>query len=256
MGRHATVLIIHPDRVLAGRLARALAARSCDVLRTDSVAAGLARIAADSPDLIVFDTRLTGCGQLIQQVAEAGRIPALIAMTDSALVAQILNQSRIRTMEGPASLAEILIAVDEMLGLEAVRAAPEGRVLLVDDDPQVLDLLERLLARRGYAISSVAKGQEAVEVVTNADPPFAAVILDILLPDQDDLNALRRIVRHDPHPSVVVVSEMADSGVARQARDFGAFDYVLKPFDPAVVETSLSAAIGDFRYRTEGCEPR
>ena len=104
----------------------------------------------------------------------------------------------------------------------------DQRVLVVDDDPDVRDSLERALRYAGYAVTTAAHGAEALDALARS--PVDLVVLDVLMPMVDGLEACRRLrQRGDATPVLVLTARDAiDDRVA--GLEAGADDYLVKPF--------------------------
>jgi DNA-binding response OmpR family regulator len=135
--------------------------------------------------------------------------------------------------------------VDERSERASVQAAPAapvaGRVLVVDDDPEIHALLEEFLARHGYATRSVLDGAAAVRAVLDDAPDV--VLLDITMPRLGGLEALAALRAIAPAVQVIMLSGQTDVELAKRTLSFGAFDYVTKPVDFAHLAESVGAAI-------------
>jgi two-component system, response regulator YesN len=118
-------------------------------------------------------------------------------------------------------------------------------VLLADDEPLVRKGLRKLLdAHRDFVVTSEAvNGREAVEKVSSEKPSL--VILDVRMPALDGLDALEKIRTIAPDTVAVVLSGYSDFSYVQRALELGAFDYILKPADPA----SLIAVLGRAKSR-------
>lgn len=106
------------------------------------------------------------------------------------------------------------------------------RVLVVDDDPQVLRLMRVNLELEGYDVVSAPDGEEALEAVVSERPDV--VVCDVMMPGVDGLTVLRNL-RANPKTSkipFVVVSAKAQRADVKAALDMGADRYITKPFDP------------------------
>jgi CheY-like chemotaxis protein len=106
------------------------------------------------------------------------------------------------------------------------------RVLVVDDDPQVLRLMRVNLEMEGYDVVSAPDGAEALEAIINERPDV--VVCDVMMPGIDGLTVLRNL-RSNPRTSkipFVVVSAKAQRSDVKAALDMGADRYITKPFDP------------------------
>lgn len=103
----------------------------------------------------------------------------------------------------------------------------EGRILVVDDERQIRRLLTVSLGSRGYQVQGAASGEEAVGLLR--EHPFDLLLLDLGLPDIDGLDVCR-IVRSWSQIPIIVLSVREHERDKVQALDFGADDYVTKPF--------------------------
>ena len=103
------------------------------------------------------------------------------------------------------------------------------RILVVDDDPTVGEVVARYLEHAGYAVTVVADGQVALDKAL-ADPPDL-VVLDLMLPGLDGLEVFRRLRERFPVP-VVMLTALGDESDRLVGLELGADDYVTKPFSP------------------------
>jgi DNA-binding response OmpR family regulator len=117
----------------------------------------------------------------------------------------------------------------------------EGRLLLVDDDPGVLDLLHEYFAGQGYDVELASSGEAALSAVRAKRPDL--VLLDIRMPGIDGVEVLRRLRREDGTLPVVMVTANEDVTLARETLNVGAFDYVAKPFDFTHLEQVVTAGL-------------
>ena len=118
------------------------------------------------------------------------------------------------------------------------------RILVVDDEQMVLDMLSEHLATLGYTVETAFSGTEALAAVRRWRPDL--VLLDVRMPGMDGVAVLRRLRETAPESPVVMVTANVDLAVARETLSVGAFDYIPKPFDfdhlDRVVEAAISHA--------------
>ena len=109
------------------------------------------------------------------------------------------------------------------------------RILVVDDTPDNLFLMSGLLEDR-WRVALAPSGREALAVIQSSDPPDL-VLLDIMMPDMDGYEVLRRIRTHPPTANIPVIFLSALTGreQERLGMDLGAIDYLTKPIDPQQV---------------------
>ncbi len=110
------------------------------------------------------------------------------------------------------------------------QAADAPKVLVVDDEPVVVNSIRRTLARKSYNVVEAFSGQEAISRV--AREKFDVVLLDMRLPDADGLELIRDLKERRPDLKVVVVTGYASVDTAVEAIKRGANDYMAKPFTP------------------------
>ncbi|MBW2065403.1 MAG: response regulator [Deltaproteobacteria bacterium] len=101
------------------------------------------------------------------------------------------------------------------------------RVLLVDDEKEFLDTLSERLTIRGYDVTTVLSGEEAVEKIEHYN--FDVVILDVLMPGMDGVATLREIKRIKPLTEVIMLTGHGTVETAIEGMKLGAYDYLMKP---------------------------
>lgn len=107
--------------------------------------------------------------------------------------------------------------------------SPQGKVLIVDDEPDTLEIIRRLLQFEGFEVLTASTGEEGVRRVEEEHPEV--VLMDVSLPGIDGNEAMRRIQKIHPFPSVVMLTAYATVDNAIQALKQGASDFVKKPFE-------------------------
>ncbi len=118
--------------------------------------------------------------------------------------------------------------------------ANRPKILIVDDEPQILRFLRAGLPAHGYECVEAATGAEALKLFAKEKPD--AVILDLGLPDQDGFAVIEKIRAATLTP-IVVLSARSDVEGKVKALEMGADDYVTKPFDMAELLARLKAAL-------------
>lgn len=115
------------------------------------------------------------------------------------------------------------------------------RVLVVDDEDEIRQLLQEYLTRRGYDVATASDGAEALQEIDRYRPHL--MLLDLVMPGTDGLTVLRQLNARAKKPSIIVVTALDDPGIAEQARSLGTFDYLTKPIDLDQLEVSLRAQV-------------
>jgi phosphate regulon transcriptional regulator PhoB len=118
------------------------------------------------------------------------------------------------------------------------------RVLIVEDEPDIRDLLVFHLEREGYQVTKCRSGEEAVRL-SQASPPPDLVLLDVMLPEMDGLEVCRRL-RRDPRTQaipIVMLTARGDEVDRVLGLELGADDYVVKPFSPRELVARIRAVL-------------
>jgi two-component system NtrC family response regulator len=116
-----------------------------------------------------------------------------------------------------------------------------ARLLVVDDDPHIRQaLVERFTARR-FEVLPAGSGREAVEKIVREQPEV--VLLDLQLPEGDGFWVLRKLREEGIESTVVVITAHGTIDKAVQAMKEGAYDFIQKPFEPALVEETVRRAL-------------
>ncbi len=102
-----------------------------------------------------------------------------------------------------------------------------GKILIVDDDPQLRQSFEKLLTEDGHQVKTASSGEAALAQVKAETPDL--VIMDVRLPGMDGLEAFRAIHEMEPKLPVIVMTAYGTTETAIEATKLGAFEYVLKP---------------------------
>ena len=122
----------------------------------------------------------------------------------------------------------------------AARAAAPPRVLVCDDEPQILRALKVILREAGFEVVPAETASEALDRAA-VRPPEAAII-DLVLPDGDGIEVTRRLREWSQMP-ILVLSAMGDEDAKVRALEAGADDYVTKPFGSRELVARLQAAL-------------
>ena len=130
-----------------------------------------------------------------------------------------------------------------------------SRILTIDDEPLVREILTAYLEDSGYAVLEAGDGQTGIEMIRRE--PLDLVLCDLRMPGVDGLQVLATVTREFPELPILVVSGMGGISDAIQALKLGAWDYVTKPIeDMMVLEHAIDHALERARLRRENREHR
>ena len=102
-------------------------------------------------------------------------------------------------------------------------------ILIVDDEPDICEMLAKILSKEGYEVKITTNGKGTLKEVTNGKVDI--VLLDIIMPEQDGIETLRQIKAIRPQIPVIMFTAYVSMSTIRDAMRFGAYDYIAKPFD-------------------------
>lgn len=114
-------------------------------------------------------------------------------------------------------------------------------ILVVDDEPMIVDLLRTYLTGLGYQVAAAGNGAEALGHVSVTRPD--AVVLDLKLPDMSGAEIFGRLRAIDDSIPVLMLTANTDEAVARGLLKAGALDYICKPVRLEVLEVAVTTAV-------------
>ena len=123
-------------------------------------------------------------------------------------------------------------------------SAAGERILVIEDEPDILEVMEYNLRREGYRVTGVRDGEEGLERIRREFPD--AVLLDLMLPGLDGLELCRR-VKNDPNLRaipVIMVTAKGEVDDVVAGLEAGADDYIAKPFRPRELVARVKAVNG------------
>lgn len=113
---------------------------------------------------------------------------------------------------------------------EAAATAPAVRVLLIDDEPDMLEVLQVFLETQGYDVATAESGARALERMRR-EGPFDVAITDLRMPGMSGVDTISALKALDPRLQVIVATGYATDETLRRCTDVGAFDHVRKPVE-------------------------
>lgn len=108
---------------------------------------------------------------------------------------------------------------------------------MVDDEPEICEVLKEFLEARGYLVTTASSGAEALRAIEKQRPHL--ILLDIVMPGMNGLETLQRILETDRTIPVSMLTAVDDYKVVKQAIGKGAYDYITKPINFDYLEISI-----------------
>ena len=132
--------------------------------------------------------------------------------------------------------------------------SPLGKIIVVDDEPELKNILVEALSAQGFEVTGVSSGKKALEELRQKE--FDLLLSDLMMPEMDGIVLLEAALKIDPHLIGIMMTGQGTIQTAVDAMKVGAFDYVLKPFRLQTLMPVLTRAINTRRLRMENLQLR
>lgn len=224
------ILLVQRDKKLEEQLSSSAIVEDYEIVSVGSVRESKSLLDSDSNiDLVIADLRLgDGSGlELLHYSRSRTRLSFIPIIITSASYSR---QEVIRCGElGAAALINLPISI-EQLQTKIANVVRDGKrtVLVVDDDAVILDILCNMLELERFRVITASSGPEAIEAVTHET--VHAVVSDVLMPDTNGIDLLKRIKKERPALPVILVTGYSGKYSPRQAASCGADGFLTKPF--------------------------
>lgn len=221
--------------------------RGYKVFAAASAREGIELINQADPDLVLMDIKMPQMDgiQALKKIRETDTAVKVIMLTainemDVEMDARMSGASGF--LRKDLSLDIIAEVVDEIL-----KKGPDpdkddkSKILIVDDEPRIREVLVRFLTKEGFQTITAASGQEALDKVVEEKP--IVVLCDIKMPGMDGMAVLKKIREINDRLSVIMITAVGDEDIARQVMELGAYDCIVKPLDLVYLEMCLISKI-------------
>lgn len=200
-------------------------------------------IRQNAPDAVLLDLAMPRLGGLETLKAIRAFDPSIVTVVVTGFSDPDLRQ---RALElGAAAVLQKPVGGDQLaqvLGAPVGLPPAPGRVLVVDDDAEVRDMLRGLLTSRGLEVATAPNGDRAMQAIARRAPDV--VLLDVVMPGLSGVEILQAIRTIAPRVKVIMMSDEATPAQKMRTLALGAFDFVVKPVDTAYLLRSIGVAIG------------
>ncbi len=130
-----------------------------------------------------------------------------------------------------------------------------GKILVVDDEAVIRELLSDVLSDEGYAVECAANAREALALLREVDG-FFLLFTDVMMPEMDGIELVREARKIRPDLIPIVMTGFASLESARGAVKEGAYDYILKPFSLSDIKLAVTNAVERYRLTRENVRLR
>ncbi len=251
------ILIADDDKMLVHTLASKLSERGFEIFAAyDAVQAWMA-VMRYVPDAVVLDVSIPGGTGIevlrkLKQFPKTSAIPTVVvgAAAEHLLAEKAKLLGADDFLAKPFSSEQLLQSLERVTGQAAPppKAAPAKgqsmafRILVADDDAITRRTLEALLAKWGYAVTTVSGGQQAWQILQSESAPQLAII-DWMMPDIEGIEICRmlREKASERYTYILLLTAKSEKVELVQGMNAGADDYIVKPFDPEELKVRLAA---------------
>ena len=126
-----------------------------------------------------------------------------------------------------------------------VKIMEQRKVLIVDDEPDIREILNLLLSSNGYKVFSSSDGENAIRILKE-EPTIDLIILDIMMPHEDGVQVLRKIREFSKVPALFLTAKIHENDKA-EAYESGGDDYLTKPFSQSELLMKVNSLIRRYR---------
>lgn len=257
----ATILIATPKQHLGDILGDRLRADQHDVVLARTGAAALLSFESAPPAVVVLDIELSGPSVLAVMAkmrAGAPRTPVVVLSNEVSIEAE--NQARemgaFDVIQQKLKLNVLMQVINRALqqsaaaggGLagearagEPLRDPAAARILVVDDEPEIREMVAEFLRRRGYVINIAADADEALAKVSKESPDL--MLLDLYMPITNGIKLLKQLREAGKTVNVIMLTACQDEHLLKTTFDLGACEVLTKPVDLNQLELAVAAKL-------------
>jgi len=249
----STILVVDDERLICDLLRSVLAGHGHEVLMAMNGREGLELFKKHRPRFTLLDLRMPEMNgiEVLKQIRAIDPQAAVLILTawgSDALEQQARQLGVVDFLSKGLSLDVLVDAMERTLqqtahaASPAQAAAPGGApraapvaagdgdfILVVDDEPQIRDLLKRFLSLRGYNVRLATDGQQALTLVEQEVPQL--IVLDVYMPGMNGVEVLRQLRRRQFNVGVILLTASQDDKLLQEALDLGSVDIMGKPVD-------------------------
>ena len=121
---------------------------------------------------------------------------------------------------------------------------PDHTILLVEDDPQIRDLMRRTLDAQGYRVLEASDGQAALSLAADYRGSIDLLVTDVVMPGMDGFTLAVRLVERRPETRVLLISGYVGQSVVRDGLTRERYPFLLKPFSQARLRAAIREQLG------------
>lgn len=223
-----------------------------EVVTASDAKEGIEKFQRLSPDLIILDLGLPGmsgmeCLRKIKEMKKDVKTIILTGTYDESAEKETQELGVLDFISKGVGIEAFVRIIQEKLRKAEVSLGIKkeekikGKILVVDDDASVCEVLKRFLIKKGYEVLVAHNGKEAIDKIKKERPHL--LLLDIKMPVMDGIETLKEVRKIDREVGIIMITANEDLELARETLKIGAFDYIAKPLNFEYLETAVMAKI-------------
>jgi DNA-binding response OmpR family regulator len=253
----AVILVVTRDEQFYRTLSGVLPSYRHDVVQVWTMAEAEHSLAGRQASMVVLDLESLGVAVFTQLRAQFPQVPLLAVGGDMS----IELESQVREM-GAADVLRKKLKLNVLTQVinRILQQAPKGespaqirtgafpaapalasKILIVDDEQDIRDMVGEFLRRRGYQVRTAGDGEEALRIVKSDHPDL--VLLDVYMPIANGVKFLNKLQESGVSPAVIMLTACQDEHLLKTTLDLGAFEVLPKPVDLRQLELAVAAKL-------------
>ena len=254
----ATILVVDDERMVCDLLRAVLSRHGHEVLIATSGCEGLELFQKRQPRFTLLDLRMPGMNgiEVLTSIRALDPKAAVIVLTGAGTT-DLENQARqmgVTDFLSKGLSLEVLVGVMERVLQQPVKppASPSqsadaqqapshsqeaGSILVVDDEPQIRNLLRKFLSARGYQVRVASDGQQALAFVDKKTPDL--IVLDVNMPGMNGIEVLKQLRAKNYAGGVIFLTSSQDEMLLQEGLALGSIDVLGKPVDMERLELTV-----------------
>ena len=254
----ATILVIDDERMVCDLLRAVLSRHGHEVLTAFDGRNGLALFEQHRPRFTLLDLHMPGMNgiEVLTRIHALDPRAAVIVLTGAGS-ADLENQARqmgVTDFLSKGLSLEVLVGTMERVMQQPVKSPPPpsqsavapkasspsqdaGSILVVDDEPQIRELLRKFLSARDYQVREAADGQQALALVDQKSPDI--IVLDVNMPGINGIEVLKRLRAKNYAGGVIFLTSSQDEMLLQEGLELGSVDVLGKPVDLERLELTI-----------------
>lgn len=239
MNTKQKILIVEDDPTLRDALVKKVNLEGYQALVAEDGKIGLEKIISSKPDLVLLDIVMPGIDGMevlakMKKDEKLRSIPVIMISNSG----QPVEIEKVMALGAADYLIKAEFDPQEVID-KVKKALSSSKILIVEDDKFLRDLIEKQLIKKGFKTLTAVNGEEGLEIIEKEK--LDLVLLDILLPSMDGFEVMRRMKKKIP---VIIMSNLGEEKDIKTALELGAKDYILKAsFTPLEIVSKIKKVL-------------